>query len=502
MIIINTPYDGDILYKNLKKTEKKYFEEKKNLIINNVFLDKKYVEKFRVWIKHNNKITNIIKKFYYKLKKTYTYNTNPVNEEDLTCELYNKNNKNVYIYDFENKRKWWFSVGNICKLINNCLCYFDEEMYSLCSKNIINPYTGKYLSYQNLLSIYYQLKTFGKIPNLLELLKQSNFDIKMFKLKFDHAINDYGAKYVIPTLSDTIIMDLFINTCSLLNINYVSHSKLEHYYPIIKYRVIDILQWCYFSYNTRNEKNRSMRVFITEHRFIMKRIRLPTISNDSTSENINNDEIIENLNSDEEDYENSNNNDYSQELPTLHNSPTRNDDEDFDLDSNFEITTSIVYPITDSINLEISNNANETNEHTIENMELSEDDINSNSDNESDCNNNSCESDCNDKNSEVDSDNESDCNDNSYDSDCNDTNCESDCNDKNEVDSTDNSDYESDCNDKISETESSYKDYEGDSNSESSFNSEWEELSKEKDDIEWETDSNNSKFEKMSLDDN
>ena len=55
MIIINEPIDGDILYKNLKNSERKYYEEKK-ILVNNVFLDKKYVAKFRSWIKHNNKI--------------------------------------------------------------------------------------------------------------------------------------------------------------------------------------------------------------------------------------------------------------------------------------------------------------------------------------------------------------------------------------------------------------------------------------------------------------
>ena len=501
MIIINTPHDGDILYKNLKNSEKKYYEEKKNLIVNNVFLDKKYVAKFRSWIKHNNKITNIVKKFYYNLKKTYTYNKNPVNEEDLTCELYNKNNKNIYIYDFENKRKWWFSLKNICKLINNCLCYFDEELYSISCKNIINPYTGASLTYQSLLSIYEQLKTFDKIPNLFVLFKQSNFDIEMFKLKFDHAISDYGAKYIIPTLNDTIIMDLFINTANILNINYISHIKLEYYYPIIKHSLIDVLQWCYFSYNSRNEKIKSLKVFINEHRFIMKKIRIVTPTLDSGIENSDNNQVNEHF---DDDNENSNDSEEDsenlQELPALNNSPTTINDSEFDFD--IEVTTSIVYPNTDSINLEI-------NEQSTENMELSEDD------NESDCNdknsqvdsnnNSDYESDCNDKNSQVDSNNnsdyESDCNDNSSQSYCN--NYESDYSNKiSETESYSDSDYETNkSDDKINETESSYKDYEGDSTSESSFNSEWEELNKEKDDSGWETDSNNSKFEKMSLDD-
>ena len=47
MIIINEPIDGDILYKNLKNSERKYYEEK-ILIVNNVFLDKKYVANLEV----------------------------------------------------------------------------------------------------------------------------------------------------------------------------------------------------------------------------------------------------------------------------------------------------------------------------------------------------------------------------------------------------------------------------------------------------------------------
>ena len=117
------------MYKNLKNSERKYFEEKKNLILNNKFLDKKYVAKFRSWIKHNNKITNIVKKFYYALKRNYTYKKKPDNEVDLTFEAYNKNNKNIYIYNINNKKKWWFSILNINKMINSYLCYFDNETY-------------------------------------------------------------------------------------------------------------------------------------------------------------------------------------------------------------------------------------------------------------------------------------------------------------------------------------------------------------------------------------
>ena len=82
----------------MKNSERKYYEEKKNLIVNNVFLDKKYVAKFRSWIKHNNKITNIVKIFYYKLKINYTIKKSPENEVNLNFDTIEECNSKKFIF--------------------------------------------------------------------------------------------------------------------------------------------------------------------------------------------------------------------------------------------------------------------------------------------------------------------------------------------------------------------------------------------------------------------
>jgi len=509
MIIINTPHDGDILYKNLKKTEKKYFEEKKNLIINNVFLDKKYVEKFRSWIKHNNKIISIIKRFYNSLKRNYTYNKLPENEEDLTCDIYDKKNKNIYIYDFKNKRKWWFSIKNIYQLINNSLCYFDTDMYSLCSKYISNPYTGERLSYQTILSIYNQLRVYTpEMKGLLQLFKYSNFNLNILTKRYDFAINDYGAKNILSELDEIIIIELFINMINSHNIKYVSHSRLEYYYPIIKYDLIDALKICYLSHKTKNDKILSIRCFVNKHKYIMRRAL------HTNSDEINNDSELDDNNSVED-------GDY----PILNNSPRNSNDnnsneEDFDLDdSDIEITTSVIVPESSSINFTVINNSSNENLEEHQDMELSDNDTN-----QLDCAENNCESEC-----------ESECNENNCESECesecNENNCESEYNENNHLlvcnESSIESDGESECNENSCEsyktTSDSEYDYESDktssdseygescesvcndyedSRSVSSFNTEWEELSKDKYESEWDTDSESSKLEKMSLEDN
>ena len=543
MIIINTPHDADILYKNLKKTEKKYFEEKKNSIINNVFLDKKYVEKFRIWIKHNNKIISIIKRFYNSLKRNYTYNKLPENEEDLTCDIYDKKNKNIYIYDFKNKRKWWFSIKNIYQLINNSLCYFDTDMYSLCSKYISNPYTGERLSYQTILSIYNQLRVYTpEMKGLLQLFKYSNFNLNILTKRYDFAINDYGAKNILSELDEIIIIELFINMINSHNIKYVSHSRLEYYYPIIKYDLIDTLKICYLSHKTKTDKVLSIRCFVNKHKYIMRRAL------HTDSDEINNDSELDDNNSVED-------GDY----PILNNSPrnsndNNSDEEDFDLhDSDIEITTSVIVPESSSISFTVINNTSNEILEEPQDMELSDNDTNQLDCNENNCES-ECESDCNENNCE--SECESDCNENNCESECNKNNCESECN-KNNCESECNenncesecesecnenncqlvcnessieSDYESECNENTNESykttsdseydenayesdktssdseygescESVCNDYE-DSRSVSSFNTEWEELSKDKYESEWDTDSESSKLEKMSLEDN
>ena len=300
MIIINEPIDGDILYKNLKNSERKYYEEKKNLIVNNVFLDKKYVAKFRSWIKHNNKITNIVKNFYYKLKINYTIKKSPENEVNLNFDTIEEcNSKKIYIYDFQNKKKWWFNIKEINQLINSSLCSFDEEYLEFYSKTPINPYTKVVLSYKDLLSVYNQLKSFNSQSFLFELFKKSDFNIQHFITKYNTSIQDYFSKYVLPTLDNNILCDIFSNiTSQEFRMTHINYYQLYYYSEIIRHDIVSTLQYCYFVINQESYKKiRKIKSFIAKYRFLIKRAKhspniLPTIENSPSSMSVDSDDEL------------------------------------------------------------------------------------------------------------------------------------------------------------------------------------------------------------------
>ena len=124
MIVIDIPIHGDILYNSLKyNVDKKYFEQHKNNIIHNVFLNTPYKQKFKEFIDHNNKIISIINRFYYKLKQNLTNNKTCENNTDLCENEYNSIDKKIYLYNYNEKKKWWFSISTINYTICNRLCY-------------------------------------------------------------------------------------------------------------------------------------------------------------------------------------------------------------------------------------------------------------------------------------------------------------------------------------------------------------------------------------------
>ena len=407
MIIINEPIDGDILYKNLKNSERKYYEEKKNLIVNNVFLDKKYVAKFRSWIKHNNKITNIVKNFYYKLKINYTIKKSPENEVNLNFDtIEESNSKKVYIYDFQNKKKWWFDVKEINQLINSSLCCFDDEYLGFYSKTPINPYTKVVLSYKDLLSIYDQLKSLNSQSFLFELFKKSDFNIQHFIIKYTNSIQDHFSKVVLPTLDNNTLCDMFTNiACEELGLNYINYHQLYYYSELIRHDILSTVQYCYFVINQElSQKITKIKSFINKYRFLIKRANhisnniLPTIQNSPSTMSVDSDDEVcpvcgccvnEESEIEDEDNEIEQESDNEEECSEQNN--TNNSQESFSNQNN-----------NNTLNNEDSNNLEDNTDY--DNFDLKDNDLDNNDSNdESDLEDNR-----NDSQDKSDSDDESD----------------------------------------------------------------------------------------------
>jgi len=248
MIVIPVPKHGDILYHNLTKVQPKYFNSNKNNIINNVFLEINYKINFDEWINHNNKIVKIIKKFYNIIKKKYINNKLPENLDDLDGETYDKNNKNIYLY--EDKKKWWFSIKTMSKLLISNLCYFDSDYLNNYTKSPNNPYTNKQFNYNTYVSIYQQFKNYNAVPDMFLLFKLSNFDLDKFSACYSISINQYICKYAYPNLESEILADLFINITQTYNINYINYNKLYHFSDFIKTDILRILNYIHNPINT------------------------------------------------------------------------------------------------------------------------------------------------------------------------------------------------------------------------------------------------------------
>ena len=148
-------------------------------IHNNALLSTKEKNGYIDVLIKNNRIVNICKKFYFKIKKNLINKSKPINECELcSLDTYDKTNNNIYIYS--NNKKWWFSISTMNTIISNYLASICSETLRNISKPICNPYTGEKLTYSQLYSVYFQLKKYNNVSNLFSLLQMCNFSYRQF----------------------------------------------------------------------------------------------------------------------------------------------------------------------------------------------------------------------------------------------------------------------------------------------------------------------------------
>ena len=313
MIIIPVPAYGDVLYHNMTTIQPKYFNANKDNIINNVFLKEDYKNKFNDWINHNNKIIKLVKKFYNIIKNKYIQNKLPENIDDLDGETYDKNNKNIYLY--EDNKKWWFSIRTMSKLLISNLYYFDLEYLKNFSKNSSNPYTNKKFDYNTYVSIYQQFKMYNSVPDMFLLYKLSNFNLNKFIANNSILINQYICKYTYPNLESETLADIFINITQSYNINYINYNKLYDFAELIRNDIIKILKFINNPENSIFKIKNYIKTIISFHTYLIKKAkkiqRLPILSSNMSidSDNEDNNEDVDNFDSDNEDNNDSDNED-------------------------------------------------------------------------------------------------------------------------------------------------------------------------------------------------
>ena len=360
MIIIPVPDYGDVLYHNMTTIQSKYFDANKENIINNVFLKEDYKNKFSDWINHNNKIIKLVKKFYNIIKNKYIQNKLPENSDDLDGESYNKNNKNIYLY--ENNKKWWFSIKTMSKLIINNLYYFDTEYLKNYSKKSSNPYTNKKFDYNTYVSIYLQFKQHNSVPDMFLVFKLCNFNLNKFIETQSILINQYICKYVYPTLESETLADLFINLTQSYNINYINYNKLYDYADLIKNDILNILKFINSPKNSHIKVKNYIKTILSFHTYLIKKAKKIRVVNPSSNMSVDSDN---NSNSGNDSDNNSNSdNDSDCDNNNLNNDSdcdNNNQDNDSDCDNNNQ--DSVNYDSDNSDNQDSVNNDSDNSDN-------------------------------------------------------------------------------------------------------------------------------------------
>ena len=245
-------------------------------INNNILLSTKEKHEYIDILIKNNRIANVCKKFYFKIKKNLINKLKPINECELySLDTYDKNNNNIYIYS--NNKKWWFSINTMNTIISNYLASICLETLQNISKPICNPYTGEKLTYSQLYSVYFQLKKYNNVSNLFSLLQMCDFSYKQFVSSSLSYIIMHNHKKNIIHLNDEDLVTYFYNLIAESNYEHISYENMINNMNIIKEDLISLIKCsCYKDFE---EYLQLVRIFITKYPFIMRKIVKPDLQN-------------------------------------------------------------------------------------------------------------------------------------------------------------------------------------------------------------------------------
>lgn len=252
-----------IKYLNNSKTFTDYENQYNNLKINvNIFINKLRSRVFKRKLQFK-KLLNIIK--YRNLIKH-----KPCNDEDLyTLDMYNTNNKNIYLIDLNLNKKWWFSIETINKLLSNNLSHFDTETYDIICKEPVNPYTNKKLNEGQLISIYEQLNKYNVNNRLFSLYKFTGFNLDKFLLMYNDDIINYSFKYKLEDIDNDGLRIIFNNILYLYKIKYVNINRIDLQNKFLKDSLLILIKKCMFTYNTNQTE--LLKSFIDNNKQIIRK---------------------------------------------------------------------------------------------------------------------------------------------------------------------------------------------------------------------------------------
>jgi hypothetical protein len=263
-------------------------------------------------------LCNFFRKFYFK--KTYEKLKRHDNDEDLNLTPFSKHRKENIINIVENDVIYKFFIFDLIKIINTNLCYsYAMFVEPKCSRN---PYTNVPFSLHNLYNIYFFIKKLQiKMPTLVHLYFQCNFDTDIILLNYECVIRDEIIKFYYHDTTEekkyNDILDIIkkyknITSPIIIHRRYSKKNVVEKLGFLLKMNL-----YCNYSYNPSKRTyykimlKKKLKLFVKENP-LFGRIQLTTNSFRNRPPSMFNSNIIRNYPYD-----------YFESVPNL-NSPTPN----------------------------------------------------------------------------------------------------------------------------------------------------------------------------------
>lgn len=137
------------------------------------------------------------------------YKMNKTCEKELDPITLTEPEKEIYVYDWDNRKKFVFDAKSLATLIETKLMYheygFPVPMYPKNPKNNVE------FSYKQLISLYYQLKTHGELRWGFTTIREFNFNKHLWHMYHKSALTMNAIKANISLLDTIEGRELFLD---------------------------------------------------------------------------------------------------------------------------------------------------------------------------------------------------------------------------------------------------------------------------------------------------
>lgn len=218
------------------------------------------------------------------------YKMNKVCEKEIDPITLMEPEKEIYLYDWTNKRKFVFDAKSLATLIESKLMY--NEYAFPVPQNPRNPKNNVEFSYKQLVSLYYQLKTQGELRWGLTTLREYNFNKNRWHLYHKSALTMNSIKSNISLLDSYEARELFtdfifakMDELEITHSNYIydvyqtAMIKVPTHWYLERLKSLAILHYeaTHFGYNKDIVINAMCIKIFKKHKQFMRDLRTKNI---------------------------------------------------------------------------------------------------------------------------------------------------------------------------------------------------------------------------------